>query len=115
MSAGKRGHVEHHPHCTVPLNEHNGDEGCLIWVEDKEPTPPPVARYTQGPQGNQIADYRADFLATYGATTKKGTLGHKDITDRRDNRDPHEVGIATLVERHPHTHTVTAHSNGFKP
>lgn len=88
-----RGNVVHDPNCNDPLNEHSGNEACLSWEKvDDEIKPIAVAHYTQGPQGNQIADYRADFFARYGPVVVRRPLGSPGIEDRRDNRDPEIVG-----------------------
>lgn len=117
MSA--RGKVRHNDAiCSMPINEHTGNEACLVWDEE---TPPEIemsvpAHYKQGPQGNLIADYRADFLARTGEWDRSAPLGSSEIEDRRDNRDPIEV----FQEMHPHTHALSTngagqHSQTFKP
>lgn len=98
MSA--RGTVQHNSAiCSLPVNEHTGNEVCLVWVEEKPEEPISTAYYTQGPQGNQVADYRADFAARYGRTDKKRPLGTPEIVDRRDNTDPETVGKDILAVR----------------
>lgn len=93
--------------CSLPINEHTGNEACLLW-EEKEGEIVQTAHYTQGPQGNQVADYRADYLARYGPCPS-GSLGSPEIPDTRDNRDPEEVGTAVLSERE-----TLRHRNGSK-
>lgn len=91
------GHFEHDPQCKDPLSEHSGNEDCITWVSDEKPVAI-AAHYTQGPQGGQIADHKADYLARYGPSKNSGPLG--TVTqDRRDNRDPTEVGLAHLASR----------------
>src|SRR3954471_22339638 len=71
-----RGHVEHDPFCQTPLNEHTGTEPCLVYVTDDDAEiSVPIAHYTQGSQGNQIADYYADYVAIYGTADKQRQLG----------------------------------------
>lgn len=86
----------HDSSCTIPMTEHKGDEPCIRQVEAKEIDHAP-AHYAQGPQGNQVADYRADFLARYGSGDSTRTLGNQGISDRRDNRDPEQVGREILA------------------
>lgn len=96
-----RGHVAHDPSCQTPLAEHSGTEPCLAYVEDKEEEIV-IAHYGQGPQGNQVADWHADYLARYGAGDRRRPLGSIEISDRRDNRDPAEVGAAHLARNNGH-------------
>ena len=105
-----RGHVIHAPWCNVPLNEHSGNEACLVWEEEKISAMPVVAHYKQGPQGNLVADHRADFLARYSGNVPKidGPLGTPEIEDRRNNGDPAEIGAAWLAAR-------AAERNGTEP
>lgn len=98
MSTAPRGHVEHDSLCQTPLNEHTGTEPCLVYVTDDDAeVSVPIAHYAQGPQGNQIADYYADYVASYGTADRQRQLGSPDIEDRRDARDPSEVGAAVLA------------------
>lgn len=88
--------------CSIPLNEHIGTEPCLMWVEPPEPEVIPTRRYTVGPQGNQVIDHGAEWEDTqklHGSHDKGGAIGHPEIEDRRDNRDPEAVGRALLAER----------------
>jgi len=95
-----RGHVIHAAWCNVPLNEHSGNEACLVWEKEPVPALPVVAHYKQGPQGNLVADHRADWLARYGQPSRvSGPLGTPEIQDRRDNRDPAVIGAALLASR----------------
>jgi len=85
--------IQHDSLCTEPLNEHSGLEPCIRVVFQKEEGTAEeiqTAYYKRGPQGNSIPDTRADYLARYGPTPK-GPL-ESAFEDRRDNRDPGEVG-----------------------
>lgn len=93
------GRVVHDPHCKEPINEHTGTEPCLQYLEDKDEKPTPVAHYKQGPQGNVVADYYADYLARRHHIDPDRVLGHPEITDRRDNSDPAYVGEKVLSLR----------------
>lgn len=84
--------------CKVPLSEHEGHEPCITWTEEKKDEPIPVTIYKQGVQGNMVADYYAEHLARYGPPPS-GPIGSPEISDKRDNRDPEEVGRAILLER----------------
>lgn len=91
-----RGHIEHDKFCMTPMNEHTGSESCLVWVDDDlVDEAPVVAHYTQGPQGNQIADYHTDYLAKYGPTPAVAVESGE--VDRRDQRDPAELGRRLLM------------------
>src|SRR6516162_6196793 len=97
-----RGSVQHNSAiCSLPLNEHSGNEPCLVWVEavDEIPAPMVVAHYKTGPSGLQVSDHRADMLARYGPVGISGPLGTPEIRDLRDNRDPAEVGARELAVR----------------
>jgi len=96
-----RGHVIHAPWCNVPLNEHSGNEACLVWETEAAPEPMVVAHYKQSPTGSLVADHRADMLARYGGRLPEisGPLGTPEIRDVRDNRDPVQVGEAELAAR----------------
>lgn len=97
MSA--QGQVRHNAAiCSLPLSEHSGNEPCLVWVEPEITEPPKVAHYKNGPQGNMVADFYADHLARSGPAPR-GPLGMPEIVDRRDNRDPEEVGKEILAKR----------------
>ena len=64
------------------------------------------AHYKRGPQGNIVADHKADMLALYGPLpTVDGPLGTPEIQDRRDNRDPAELGERIIARS-------TAKANG---
>lgn len=97
------GRMEHDSRCREPLNEHTGSEPCIRWVEEEESEPFVVAHYTQGPQGNTVADYYADHLARSGPVDKTRPLGTVGITDRRDARDPEAVGMEILANKNGHT------------
>jgi hypothetical protein len=100
MSA--QGQVQHNAAiCSMPLSEHTGNEVCLVWAEQEDEIAEPIAHYKNGPQGNTIADYSADYRARYGSADPRRSLGTAGIEDHRDNRDPEDV----YREMHPHTHT----------
>lgn len=72
-----------------------------------------VPHYTQGPQGNMVADYRADFKAMYGGKVPDvEILGTPGISDCRDNRDPMVVGRYLLAEREATRKADAAIQNG---
>lgn len=96
--------IVHDPYCATPLSEHTGFESCLHVIEREDPKPIPPAHYTEGSQGQQISDYRADYRARYG--TANGEI-KSTVEDRRDNRDPLAVGTAYLVERAAKTNGVS--------
>lgn len=96
------GRMVHDSRCREPINEHTGSEPCIQWVEDEKEAPIPVAHYKQGPQGNVIPDYYADFLARRHPIDPDRPLGHAEITDRRDNSDPTTVGKAWLARTNGH-------------
>jgi hypothetical protein len=88
-----QGQVQHNAAiCSLPLSEHTGNEACLVWVEKEDEIAEPIAHYGQGPQGNSVADYRADYVARYGTADPGRSLGSPGIADRRDNRDPEAIG-----------------------
>jgi hypothetical protein len=91
------GSIQHAPFCTIPLGEHTGNEACLVWVEDQPVEMIAPAHYDQGPQGNQVADYDADYRARYGHADPKRAIGHPEIQDRRDNSDPEVVGTEVIA------------------
>lgn len=95
------GKLVHDSNCREPLNEHTGNEPCLQWVEPEEAVAEVVAHYTQGPQGNQVSDYRADFLHRYGNEPIKLV---SSVEDRRDNRDPVLVGMEFLSRSNGQTY-----------
>lgn len=98
MSA--QGQVQHNSAiCSLPLSEHTGNEACLVWVEKEEKIAEPIAHYTRGPQGNQIPDHYADYVARRSGPPPRGSLGTAGISDRRDNRDPAEVGLAYFTDK----------------
>lgn len=51
----------------------------------------------RGPQGNQIIDHYAEFQAVYGRGKDAPIVS--SVEDRRDNRDPEEVGLAYLSRK----------------
>jgi hypothetical protein len=53
--------------------------------------------YKRGPQGNEIVDYRADYLDRYGAASKNEIVS--TVEDKRDNRDPSVVGAEYLFQK----------------
>lgn len=46
---------------------------------------------TQGPQGDSVVDWHAEYIERYGAVPDDVKLGNEDIEDIRDNRDPVDV------------------------
>jgi hypothetical protein len=71
-----------------------------------------VPHYKQGPQGNMVADYKADFDAMYGEVPDVEILGTPGIPDLRDNRWPAVVGESLLVERETTRAADKARTNG---
>lgn len=53
--------------------------------------------YKRGPQGNEVVDYRADYLDRYGSASKDEIPS--TVEDKRDNRDPAFVGAEYLSRR----------------
>ena len=89
--------VVHSPYCLEPLNEHTGSEPCLSVAVPEEPKEISLNNYKQGVQGNTVSDHWADYLARYGSCPKEQLKS--TVEDRRDNRDPGEVGRAYLSRR----------------
>ncbi len=85
-------------HCKEPISEHIGNEPCITLVADS-PAAIPVAHYTQGAQGNTVADHHADFLSRSHPHDRTRPLGTPGLADRRDPRDPEQLGVEILATR----------------
>lgn len=99
MSA--QGQVQHNAAiCSLPLSEHTGNEACLVWVEKEEEIVKQTAAriYKRGPQGNMVVDHHAEYLRDCHPLTRD-SFGTPGIEDRRDNRDPAEVGLAYFTDK----------------
>lgn len=86
----------HDPRCILPMQEHTGYEPCFSVA--LEPAEKKLHNKIRGPQGNLIADHRADYLALYGEEKDRTKpLGSPEIKDIRDNRDPVVMGREFLA------------------
>ncbi len=79
-----------------------GNEICPIHGVPLKGSAFPVKR---GPQGNDVPDHHKDFIRRYGESRREI---QSNVLDRRDNRDPVEVGTEVLTERE----TARAAGNG---
>jgi hypothetical protein len=90
--------IVHDPTCREPLNQHTGSESCIRVVFPEEPQEISPAYYKQSVQGGSISDHHADYVARYGSASDEPLKS--TLEDRRDNRDPSEVGKAYLDSRY---------------